>query len=78
MIDATQTNTATLFLAFNEDGNVAADTDRDVAIERLSDDHGGYHVRVIELKVAFPVQADLQASFTVPADRAETVEVTTA
>ncbi len=72
----TETMTTTLFLAFNEDGDVAADADRDTAIDRLKDEYGGNFCRVVEMKVAIPNFVDMHASFTVPAERVETVEVT--
>lgn len=69
-------NTTTIFLAFNEDGDIAADQDRDTAIERLRDDFGGDFLRVIEMTVTLPDLADIQATFTVPADKVETIAAT--
>lgn len=71
----TTTNTATLFLAYNEDGEVAADMDRDAAIERLRDEIGGTIFRVVEMTISLPAIPDLQATFTVPAEKAEPVTV---
>ena len=72
-----ETNTATLFVAFNESGDVAADQERDVAIERLRDDFGGDHFRVVEMTLTLPAPVDIQATATIPADKSETVKVNT-
>lgn len=70
-----ETNTTEFFLAFNEDGNVAGDEYRDEAIERLRDQFGGEHIRVVKMTLNLPKPADIEASMTVPAGASETVEV---
>lgn len=72
-----ETKTATFYLAFNEDGDVAGDMDRDAAIERLRDEYGANHVRVVEMAVTIPEIRDIPASLVIPPDKAETVEIRT-
>ena len=71
----TETKTATFFLAFNEDGDVSGDMDRDTAIERLRDEYGGNFCRVVEMTLTIPEFRDIPASFVIPPEKAETVEV---
>jgi|GEM_PF-4288816 len=63
----------TLWMAYNEDGNIVGDEDRDNAIERLRDDFGGEHIRVIEMKVKVPRPRDYVASITLPEEDGEVV-----
>lgn len=67
----------TLFLAYNEDGDVVGDMDRDAAIERIRDDFGGEHVRVIKMAVKVPVPRDPEATLTIPEGAAEEITVAT-
>ena len=64
-----------LYLVYNENGDVTADMNRDAAIERLRDEIGGNIFRVVEMTINLPDIPDLQATFTVPAEKAEPVIV---
>lgn len=67
MTDETNMIENTLYVVYNEDGDMTADTDRDEAIERMNDTYGGEQVRVVEIRVEVPRPKDLQASITLPA-----------
>lgn len=67
----------TLFVVFNEDGNVTADSDRDTAISRMNDDYGGAELRVIEVTLKVPRPKDYLASITLPEVAPITVEAET-
>lgn len=67
MTDDTNFVTATLYVCYNEDADMTADTDRDSAIERMRDDWGGEQIRVIEMTVRVPRPKDLTVSVTLPA-----------
>lgn len=49
--------------------------DRDLAIERLRDDYSGTTFRVVEMTINLPKIPDMQATLTVPAEKAEPVTV---
>ena len=46
---------AEVFLAINEDGGYEVGTDADEAGERLDEQHGGYHRRIIKLVLTVPL-----------------------
>lgn len=66
----------TLYVVWNEDGDVTADTDRDTAFERMRDDVGGNEHRCVEMTIKVPRPVDLKASMTLPDVSPEPVEVT--
>lgn len=75
MTDETNYIENTLWVIYNEDGNMTADTDRDLAIERMNDEYGGQTLRVIEMTVKVPRPVDLKASMTLPNVAPEPVEI---
>ena len=62
-----------LFLVWNEDGDMEADTDLSVAIERLADNCGGEIRREMKLTVKVPLPKPIEATITLP----ETADIPT-
>lgn len=67
---------ATLYVVWNEDGDMTADTDRDTAFKRLNDDFDGHELRCIEMTISVPRPVDLKVSITLPDVAPKPVEVT--
>lgn len=65
----------TLYVVYNEEGDMTADTDRDTALERMNDEYGGNVYRVIEMTVKVPRPVDVKASMTLPDVAPEPVEI---
>lgn len=55
-----------LFLVWNEDGDMEADTDVDLAIERLAENFGGSVRREMKITVKFPLPKPIEATITLP------------
>lgn len=55
-----------LWLVWNEDGDVVADTDHDTAIERLTDDFGGSVRREMKLTLSIPLPKPIEATINIP------------
>lgn len=68
---------ATLWVVTNEDGDVTADSDRDTAIERMTDEYGGATLRVTKMTIKIPRPRDAQAELTLPVEGGETITATT-
>ena len=55
---------------------MTADSDRDVALERMADEYGGHVIRVLKMKVRVPsVPQDPEATLTLPVDGGEMIQV---
>ena len=65
----------TLYVVYNEEGDMTADTDRNAALERMNDEYGGNVYRVIEMTVKVPRPVDVKASMTLPDVAPEPVEI---
>jgi hypothetical protein len=67
--------TCELFVALNEDGDWVVTDDESTALEKLAEDQGGYHARVVKVvvRVAPPVMAE--ASIDVPDEAGTTTEL---
>lgn len=75
MSDTTNYVENTLYVVYNEEGDMTADTDRNAALERMNDEYGGNVYRVIEMTVKVPRPVDLKASMTLPDIAPEPVEI---
>ena len=66
----------TIYVAWNEDGSAEASDDRDSALERCADNHGGLRIQVVALNLTVPAPRDLDAevSITVDESKAEVAE----
>ena len=71
----TTLNDKTLYLVVNEEGEITADVDRAVAIERMADDHGGEVLRVVAVTVRIPAYRDQQVTLTLPSGTNDRIEV---
>ena len=65
-----------IYLVTNEDGDVTADSDRDAAIERMTDDYGGAIFRVTKMTIKIPRPRDAKAELTLPVEGGETIKAT--
>lgn len=75
MSDTTNYVENTLYVVYNEEGDMTADTDRNAALERMNDEYGGNVYRVIEMTVKVPRPVDVKASMTLPDVAPEPVEI---
>jgi hypothetical protein len=53
-----------LYVVWNEDGSVEADTDHDVAVERLNDNFGGNIRREMKFTLSIPLPKPIEATVT--------------
>lgn len=67
------TQRATLYVAFNADGDLYADSDRDTACDAFVDNVGNVPFRVVEVTLTLPSVEDIQASLEITT-QGETVE----
>lgn len=69
------TRTVVAYIAVNEEGNVEASDERDNAVERLGESHGGYEAEVIRVVVTLPRRKEYEAAVIVTADQVRTVTI---
>ena len=43
-----------VYVAYNEDGDFAADSDEEAAVERLTEEYGGTFVQLVQIRVNAP------------------------
>jgi hypothetical protein len=60
-----------IWLAMNEDGDWIVTNCEDEAAERLTEDVGGYHARIVKVVVKMSPPAAAEATVTVPDDAGE-------
>ena len=62
----TETKKVELWVVFNEDGDMEADTDLGTALEKLTENFGGHQIRELKLTFVLPAIAVPEATITVP------------
>jgi hypothetical protein len=67
--------TIELFVAINEDSGWVVCTDESEALEKLAEDEGGYHARVVKLIVKMSPPIMTEAEITVPDEAGRNVQV---
>lgn len=50
-----------VYVAYNEDGDFAADADEDAAVERLAEEIGAARIRVVSIRVNAPEPRTIHA-----------------
>jgi hypothetical protein len=67
----------TLYIVWNEDGCVTADTDRETAFDRMREENGGEILRCIEMELVLPEHhGDIPATAKISDDPNATATVT--
>lgn len=66
-----------IFIAMNEDGGYVVTTDESEALERLAENEGGYHARVVKLTVKMTAPQMTEAEVEVPNEAGETKQIET-
>ena len=67
-------NTAYVYVAFNDDGNVEASVDRDEAIERFGDEDYPGPFAVVEILLTLPAIPEFSTKVAVPAKAASVIK----
>jgi hypothetical protein len=60
-----------VFLAINEDGGYVVVKDESEALEKLAEDEGGYHARVVKLTIKITPPQMTEAEVEVPDEAGE-------
>src|SRR5258708_6045560 len=69
------TMTVVAYIAVAENGSVEASDQRDDAVERLVENHGGTEAQVIKVTLTLPAPRTLEAAITIEAGPVETVQI---
>jgi hypothetical protein len=69
------TMTVVAYIAVNETADVEASDQRDNALDRLAESHGGICAQVVKITLTLPVQRTHEAAITVDAAKVETVKI---
>lgn len=69
--------TCEIFLAMNEEGEWIVTDLEEHALEKLAEDMGGYHARVVKLTVKMSPPVMSEATITVPDEAGETSSIET-
>lgn len=64
-----------LFIAMNEEGDWIVETDESEALSNLAENQGGYHGRVVKLKVKMTPPKCAEIEVAVPEEAGETKEL---
>jgi hypothetical protein len=67
--------TCEIFIAMNEDGDWIVETDESDALNKLSEDAGGYHARVVKLTVTMSPPKMTEAKVVVPDEAGQSLEM---
>jgi hypothetical protein len=73
----TEKKTCEIFLAMNEDGDWIVTDEESAALEKLAEDQGGYHARVIKVVIKMSPPAMTEATVDVPDEAGETMPIET-